>query len=146
MTAENEEAAACAARLKITQDELAALIETRNDLATGKLQHVAPEHFNIKDSDRNRKFNMRVGYDIKGCGTVCCIGGDMSARLNIPYFGRSSYVSSHSSPALRPLFYPKVDNSLWGDITPEQAVKAIDNFLKDGNPRWGYVITENTNE
>jgi hypothetical protein len=54
------------------------------------------------------------------------------------------YVSSGSrygnhSRSLRVLFFPPISRD-WNDATNAVAVKAIDNWLKDGKPRWERLL------
>ena len=108
----------------MTNEEHAALIQVRDALASGKLDG----HFNINVA-------------ISQCGTFACIGGHMAQLMGMTgYEEIQSYVSAHKD--LHELFYPDSEEDLnWDDITPTQAVMAIDNFLKTGNPEWNDIIT-----
>jgi hypothetical protein len=63
-------------------------------------------------------------------GNVACIGGWLAIKA-----GRSAidYMSCDYSPALWDLFWPDVENYV---PTAAHAARAIQNFLKTGNPQW----------
>lgn len=110
--------------LGLTEAELAALIEVRNDLATGRIK--APN------------FCMSSACYREGCGTVACIGGWMGLKLGMDERKARDFVDN---PRLEKLFYPYGIMS-WGQITPSQAVRAIDNFLATGDPNWSQACQE----
>lgn len=111
----------------MTPQEREALIRVRDKLAFGAL-----------------KLNMQMIRS--SCGTAHCIGGWMYVFLKpseVGYHDIWSYVQQGGctrSQKLKSLFYPQTLNRKWGNITPAQAVRAIDNFLKDGFPRWRKVV------
>ena len=69
------------------------------------------------------------------CGTV---GGWCGLAMGMTKEEASSFVKQQDfdETNLRPLFYPNLDQNRWNLITTEDAVKAIDNFLETGDPRW----------
>lgn len=69
------------------------------------------------------------------CGSIGCIGGYMGNIL-----GDGSLVC-HQEPgdAFYELFYPYGVKD-WNKITPQHAIKAIDNFLATGKPIWNKVV------
>lgn len=108
--------------------ELRALITVRNGLAAGHYVHV-----NVATPDDTRVFDMNVPSD--GCGTVACIGGWMAPELGINVERDiEAYVNNGGLDGkLTDLFFPDID---WENITPHEAVDAIDNFLASGDPDW----------
>lgn len=128
-------------RRHITFAEYGALLGTRAMLALNALTTtdngclVAGEH----------KFNMRRALLVKDCGTVGCIGGHMALIMgktdnNAPHFcgpdlTATEYVETGRSDSLLALFYPPREYN-YKKITPAQAVKAIDNWLRTGEPMW----------
>ncbi len=113
---------------KITQREKNALIKVRDGLRNGKFAH----RNNPYDGRASKKplFNMgTVGlFQKRDCGSVGCIGGWVNQELGRRDCG-FAYLKANA------LCYPS-EVWDWERITPSQAAKAIDNFLKDGNPRW----------
>lgn len=107
----------------MTNEEHAALIQVRDALASGLL---------------DGQFNMN--QSISECGTFACIGGHMAQIMGMTeYEDIQPFVSDHKE--LHELFYPDFDGDMdWDDITPTQAVMAIDNFLNTGDPAWNEVI------
>ena len=106
----------------MTNEEHEALIKVRDLLASGAL---------------NGQFNMNYAEAIGDCGTVRCIGGWMAHYMTIPNV--TGYVNFHSE--LHDLFHPDDDGGIdWDDITPGQAVLAIDNFLATGKPEWSTIL------
>lgn len=147
MSKNRESAKACAERLNITERELKALMDTRNDLATEKLKYISNDEF-YDDRTlkfRGRRFNMGVAAQRKDCGTACCIGGSMALRMRMSVRDADSYVGDYSVPSwaspkgLQALFFPP-QHIDYDRITPAQAVKAIDNFIETGDPKWNAVL------
>ncbi len=68
------------------------------------------------------------------CGSVGCIGGYMA----LVSAGAFDYMGIDTKHPLHSLFYPP-DSLNWSTITPAHAVKAIDNWLKTGTPRWSKI-------
>lgn len=111
-------------RLKITADEYLRLMAVREALSDGKLQHTRAKYFRPKAG-----FSMdHWDDDGKFCGTCACIGGWMGLKEH------------DESDALIPLFYPALPRPIWKEITPAQAVRAIDNFIATGEPDWLRVV------
>ncbi len=107
----------------MTNEEHAALIKVRDALASGKLDG----HFDMNQA-------------ISVCGTFACIGGHMAQLMGMTEFNAiNEYVLGNDE--LHVLFYPDDRAGVdWDDITPAQAVLAIDNFLSSGDPEWNEVI------
>ena len=112
-------------KIGITKREYDLLIKVRGLLDTAKLKHskariFAPAHgFNMDEWVLNGRF----------CGTVCCIGGWMGLDEDEGF-----------SKPLDNLFWPDLPRSVWRDITPAQAVVAIDNFIATGDPNWHSAV------
>lgn len=103
--------------------------------------------------DGNFGFNMkwvyanRVGdFAGKDCGTAMCIAGSAGQfnKIENPddsvYHYKTKY--SHINRELHKLFYPShwYSKEAGDDITPEQALQAIENFKENGDPRWWEVL------
>lgn len=54
------------------------------------------------------------------------------------------YVDNKLGEPIGKLFFPQLPPPMWNDITHEQAIQAIDNFLENGNPRWATIMKERT--
>jgi hypothetical protein len=87
------------------------------------------------------KFNMGIAALKHDCGTVGCIGGYVGL-LNGMTAGLAADFVGGVRGALYALFYPSYRGRecTYADIKPAQAVKAIDNYLSTGKPRWHEVL------
>lgn len=154
-----------AEELYITQEEYDALLWVREKLASGKIEHSS--HVRAHDGGVHNMFNMSVASAPYSCGTVACIGGWMSLKMQdvadaaiednlklrwITTAHANNYVGSYAGDnehreangrdgrsQLGRLFYPK-ETLAWDPITPAQAVRAIDNYLETGQPRWEEIV------
>lgn len=149
-----------AAELKITDVELTALLAVREALKSGEIK---PHNFdmNVWRDDQCETRHDRV----VGCGTVGCIGGYMQLEKA---WGPGNLIASADdfvepnmrdtvySKALYPLFFPPHDRRTilgaefierdkvmlykegW-DVTPGQAVEAIDSFLSGAQDPWNHL-------
>ena len=139
-------------KLGITAQELIALKGVRDGLKYGLFEHrdaADPEH------PTSRIFNMGVwqnkvseAHDEDGrtwsCGTVGCIGGWMGMLFTPLLFKNQKLAKTleyewQYSPPLKALFYPDIQGNLWTFITNEDAVKAINKFLKGDKFPWQFV-------
>lgn len=140
-----------AEELGLNSDEYEALKQVRCLLDTGTI----PEE--------NFKMNHWF-YTEYSCGTVACIGGWMQVLLgtqnpsellaNHPFTDQVAYHEAalcsvrsgtfyEGKPnRLHELFFPLIPRHKWRYITPQQAVKAIDNVLETGRPNWEEVVQE----
>jgi hypothetical protein len=152
-----------ASQLRITENELKALLWTRELIATGQMRHDPAE---TREFAYGFNMNFSLSGDGELCGTTGCIGGWMylfmqrnrmePAFLNGQQNGwcsAMSYVHKHKSAALHELFYPLATSDAYGNpllgncgadidypaIPPEWALEAIDNFLTAGAPEWDVV-------
>ena len=111
-------------RLGLTKEVLDALLWVRDALDSGKLRHERD------GGDFNMRHWLRVCSD---CGTACCIGGWIEIHTETEF-------SHHSdTERLQDLFFPGYASDDTYDlrvITPQQAVRAIDNFIATGDPNW----------
>lgn len=127
----------------VTFQELGILYGVRTMLDMGLMGHAAwnKNTGNVVRIDPNKHdFNMQLACAHRDCGTVTCIGGAMGLLMGIdPGYSIQSYVDHKRSASLQCLFYPDT-NLEWQAATPEVAVMAIDNWLKDGNPRWAKLL------
>lgn len=106
-------------------------------------------------------FNMGVACQKHHCGSVTCIGGTVGLFIKHP--DPSRYVSDQEGSGrtlLTPLYFPEwkngkvvrlkltkadikagdTSNYNWRRITVTMAAKAVDNFLRTGEPNWDSVI------
>lgn len=81
-------------------------------------------------------FDLSTWSSPRDCGTACCIGG--AAMLVAPPRTRK-IIETSDERYLHNLFYPSADGDHMAEVEPDDAVKAIDNYLKHGNARWGNV-------
>jgi hypothetical protein len=102
------------------------------------------------------KFNMSAAVASYDCGTAFCIGGFIqleimgklkSAVKPIRLSAKQAdsiddFVNSKLTgfSILQYLFYPTIPEDDWDKIETEDAVKAIDNYLTTGDPRWEEVM------
>lgn len=124
-------------KLGITFQELAALFAVRA-LLDRQLISFTPDS-DIEPEAGEHMFNMNIGCVTHHCGSIGCIGGYMGMVMGVD---GSHYVASKQDDGLlgpraplRALFYPPNDLR-WDTIEPHHAVKAIDNFIKAGDPMW----------
>lgn len=131
--------------LGITEKQFCALVKVADGLQTGKLVH-AP---NTGRHPTHDGFNMRVWETrTEDCGTVCCIGG-WSQRFGSwqwPMSAIRAPLEGGDNGGLNRLFYPfevmPMDN--WHRITPQQASRAITNYLTTGDPQWKKALGGDT--
>lgn len=129
--------------LAITDAEYKALLEIRELFADNRFHHDPRV-----DADKPDGFNMLCPLAESKCGTTACIGGWMfeAMKRDRTTTARSAgnYVSRDRSNALRPLFYPFIDDPdvdcPYDVITPDAALAAIDNFLSIGDPDWHSIL------
>lgn len=136
-------------RRKITFQELGALMATRAMLAAGLLEKITKLEAIRAPSTRAHQFNMGISCEVHGCGSVSCIGGTMGLIMGVK--SPMSYVGARGqsgtgangyairSCSLEKLFYPP-NHLNWDKITPDVAVKAIDNWLKTGRAGWSGLL------
>jgi len=140
-----------ATELGITKAELANLIKVRDLLASNAI-----EKGTRFSEDKSDAFNMGYSCSSKdvACGSIMCIGGWMRTfELGLKPNGYgvyaisgshaddiTAYVDNAQGKPIGSLFWPMDE---YGDvrldltsITPAEAVVAIDNFLRTGNPDW----------
>jgi hypothetical protein len=126
--------------LKIKEPEYRALVTVRELLATGRMKHL-----DIPDAGGYLLDDNYVGGNVKeigafnmklwNCGTAQCIGGACELLMG-------KHVEEHVfSVSLYPLFYPWQVRD-WNDITADKAVRAIDNFLMTGEPKWDEIMPQ----
>lgn len=134
---------------KIRFVELGALLGVREMLRTGVLAFDGEKECEASV----HKFHMGTSGEQYSCGTVGCIGGNMAMLMGIKPHNYGTYVDERyardnlvdyngnmiRSPSLAPLFYPPLGLN-WDKIGPKQAIKAIDNWLKTGKPKWNAVL------
>jgi hypothetical protein len=136
-TAERELLAAERQRQRLTSFELGiphlqytSLIWVRDELEQGKLKHLK-----LHEEFKGRNFNMGLWIcHASPCDTIACIGGWMEMRMR-EVLGRKD-VEVETTGALHSLFYPPCN---WNNITTQEAVRAIDNYLETGHPKWHEV-------
>lgn len=136
----------------ITEQERSLLERVRNLLDSGAIKYVpGPRHApsdNVREAYETGQlshtetlgFNMDLfiseGWpdDKNDCKTACCIGGWM--HLLDP-----SFVTDERSACLGQLFFPFAIRR-WEKITPNIAVRAIDNMLDHGTPDWETLVSK----
>lgn len=137
-------------QLGIQEWEFTRLIEVRDLLQTKTLKHSKQGNSFYAVWSLPVGFNMGYAhqYTEGKCGTVGCIGGWMAINQGFNEIETNHYVDMIDG-SLKKLFYPPEDRDEsdvyvpYNDITPEQAVQAINNFLYDGDPNWELVLCDN---
>ena len=140
-----------ARQLGITAKEYEALLKVRDLLSKREVL------FNMSAIISDKKYHHGYGKDVHNCGTVGCIGGWMAVimRNKLDNFDFNKvkcsaidsvidYVVDKHSQSLHKLFYPALVNIEWSEITPSQAICAIDNFMNTGDPDWLSIVPENS--
>jgi len=130
-------------RRGVSFEELIALYGVRAMLASGEIKSTLS--FNILPTATAHLFNMGVTCETSHCGSIACIGGYMAMVLQKPIAWVSPY-NAQPHPAdperapksLVPLFFPHEDD--YDHITNKQAIKAIDNWLETGRPKWRAIL------
>lgn len=123
-------------RRGVTFQELGAVLGTREMLRLGVLKHSKANYPKAGE----HTFNMNVACNRLDCGTASCIGGTM-AMLMGRFNTTMDYVQCNRSASLEDLFYPPQYLD-WDKATNKVAIQAIDNWLKDGKPRWAKLLPE----
>jgi len=138
--------------LGITFAEYGALIGTRYMLAGGVIKHKS-----IKSIPRSvdphvipykkHVFNMGIACKIAGCGSVSCIGGTMAMIMGITDADKTEDYVACRTGGLARLFYPAKSDATtllqgvrYNDISVQEAIQAIDNFLTTGDAQWDKVL------
>jgi hypothetical protein len=119
--------------LGITEAQRCALVTVMDKLEKGELEH-APNYRTT--SEDTKGFNMRLWHEKaqQGCGTVCCIGGWAEVLSGVKFVG------VRRDDGLENLFFPRrAKVRTWSSITPQQASKAIRNYLFTGDSKWDEV-------
>jgi hypothetical protein len=114
----------------------------------------------IEVCSNTHSFNMSTAGEVKECGSVGCIGGNMAIIMGITSFGDvAAYVHNHQylrkylpteccSEALTSLFFPDANTRgsesaqipiEWSDFTVKQTLQAIDNFLAGKKRPWAGI-------
>ncbi len=114
--------------LGISFAELGALYGVRAMLVAGVLRTTLKPDTHVFDMECTWKPNGE-------CGSIACIGGTMALIMGYNRAACAAYVGGQENPNLELLFYPDESRD-WDWITPKIAVKAIDNFLATGLPKW----------
>ena len=142
-------------KLKISFKEWLALIAIRAALESGAIEHnrdagkwgSGGTQFLTKNPGVH-VFNMANCMSEANCGTVGCIGGYMGTVMFDKVEEADSFVRAADPSWFRrnarftDLFYPPRGPSdvAYETITAAQAVRAIDNFLTTGKPKWAEVL------
>lgn len=127
-------------KLGITFPQLGVLLGTRELLKMGALTYSTADRRHAENGEH--LFNMNIALrNNSECGSVGCIGGTMAMLMGMNSLNGIKFVHSHDIPGdrLKELFFPKGVHD-YSCITPALAVKAINNFLKTGNPSWRKVL------
>lgn len=141
-----------ASMLGIEEWERAALIQTIGILETiSSVEKTASRRYKASYDFTDRRFNMSSAIADYDCGTALCIGGWVRLLRDGPVPPEvieeplaadiEAYVFGSRSPSLRTLYFPAFyDETSWDDVTPEDGIRAIENFLITGFPNWKEAI------
>ena len=147
---------------KTTEEIKAALSKVADMLEQEVFTHGTKESFYHNHVVGKYNFNQEISADSNyDCGTVACIGGwcwlltnekpDEETNTIIKYdkeaLDRASKFVYGKHPSfyfysdgLHKLFYPPFEQ--YDDVTPQQAVKAIRNYIEFDAPNWEKVMAE----
>ena len=133
--------------LGLSEEELQALLKVREDLKQGYLRYKSLSV--VEERSSGNYFNMSVGLTKHGCGSIGCIAGQMALYLNKGDFITAmrvsnrllghSYLNGPQATALETLFVPINTPCVWSDLTVDEAVAAITNFVETGHASWDKV-------
>jgi len=116
-------------KLKLSDDQRAALIKTLEMLEGNQLYHST---YSTGSAPANGKYPFNMSHWGGHCGTVCCIGGTAQWVL-----GKHVDMSTFCGEPLDALFFP---NHLklpdWSHLTPEVAAIALRTYLETGKEDW----------
>lgn len=153
---------------KTTEEIKAALSKVADMLEQEVFTHGSKKSFYQNDFVGKYNFNQEISaasnYD---CGTVACIGGwcwllanekpiqetDTNVKYRQAAVDRASHFvwghnDSDRAEGLHELFYPPfehidgLEDVLFDDVTPQQAAKAIRNYIESDNPDWEKVMAK----
>lgn len=116
-------------RLGISLPTYLALIETRNELDTKKLKKARYVGRIVFRGGFDMSTWNSKGFSLGMCDTCKCIGGSIQLKIG-------DLLGIRDKNAMYDLFYPDIQRRLWSRITPDQAVRAIDNWIANGDPDW----------
>lgn len=133
-----------AAELGISEEQKEALIKTLVLLEMGKLRHRRLSDLrDLRIFDHPREFtgdfNMAVVAAEHSCGTVCCIIGTAEAISGVSFEGWSA------NERLNDLGIAAGAGSLFFDIEPTQAARALRSYLNCGDAKWHEAVAPSTN-
>jgi len=137
-----------AEQLGLRKDHYCALVKALDSLQKGTIRHVRnPKHLMGDGSTvKVDRFNMSYWRTEAACGTVGCIGGTAEVVGGLKMWSLSECAGAMGDTSgLYNLFYPhELDtpdgDDDWGKITPKHAVKALQNYLTSGKPKWLEVM------
>lgn len=134
----------------ITFQELGALLGAYELIRHRFIEHKDADSYTVVKAESIRAaekgahvFNMNIACQVHGCGTVSCIGGTMALIMGLDVSDATRYVDDRHSPALDSLFWPgrqMASLANYNNITPDQSLQAIENFLQHGDPKWPEVL------
>lgn len=123
-----------AEQLGISTDGYEALVKVLAKMEAGEIKHIDTEK-PVFDTFTGMRFNMNYVHMInyKGCGTVCCILGWAK------HLSRNG-VFPDITDGVNELFYP-THPIPYNEITVEQAIRALRNYLTTGEAKWEEVLS-----
>jgi hypothetical protein len=123
--------------LDITEKQKDALCKTLVLFETGKLTHVPPSSNGDEEATFSGHFNMCNWSAKHRCGTIGCIGGTAEMVGQVSF----GYIYGLTNLPLKDLFLPnEVEPSQWGNITVDQASRALRSYLTTGAARWDLAV------
>lgn len=143
-----------ASELKISEAARTALIKALDYMQSNKIEHVSSANEAVDSVEkgvlelRPYYFNMDYWGTVHECGTVCCIGGLSELLSSEPIkmsdeiygvMGVDVYKVENYNEALDDLFHPEFSHD-WKEITLEQAIQALTNYLTTGKATWDVVL------
>lgn len=138
-----------ARELGLKNKHYCALVKALDALQNGCIRHVKAPGFLVGDGSDTKvdRFNMNFWRTEASCGTVACIGGTAEVVAGLPMFSLSSVAEDMGGDSgLYHLFYPhELDRGEWNadswdKITTKHAIKALQNYLTSGDPKWTEVM------
>ena len=126
-------------QLGISEQWRCALIKTLAAMQEGRLFHVSTQNIAGKvkpDTPASQEANFGGGFNMglwrvgtHHCGTIACIGGTAEMLGNCQITGNTLPKN------LDNLFCPS-EITDWNRITPQQATRALSNYLETGSANW----------
>lgn len=132
-----------AADLGLQEIEIVALIKVLGMLERDEIRHTPVDHDQSDYMRRPRKvltaFNMEAVFSRTGCGTAGCIAGSADFFFGTK-FSSNNAIRRDIPDALNSVFCPWDVQKPWGQITADEAARALRSYLTTGAANWDEAL------